>query len=154
MVTTAILLINAFSIYGMAVSVPPGTSYGAQQQTTQWSTVPKGRAKGEAAVKGLHEASVVRVRIFDGPQTGVPMVIWNDGQGFGGSTGGGPREGGYFRGEQRLPNGNVLRIEANTVRHGKSATVVVGEKTYDLKNGGLFLVATQGASVRVKQPAP
>lgn len=110
---------------------------------------------GKTARPGIDRASVNIGAWGDG----AAIVVWSDGAGgsFGGSRmGHAPLEPGETRGgakyEGRLASkeGRVIHVRCYTP-DGKTGTVRIGDESYELARGGLFLVSVSGAKPKVKQ---
>jgi hypothetical protein len=76
------------------------------------------------------------------------LVVWTDdpGGGASGGTGGDP----VFHGEFRLKDARRIPWSCST-RDGKTGRVTIAGDSYDLANGGMFLVRTKGGGMKVEQ---
>ncbi|MEN6309674.1 MAG: hypothetical protein ABFD91_18155 [Anaerohalosphaeraceae bacterium] len=97
------------------------------------------------AVPGIDSADV-HIYVWN---DGAAFVVWSDGAG--GTHGTLPRQPGDPKGSARYQGkvGNQT-VECLTT-DGKTGKVKIGDTSYDLGDGPLFLVSTQGQNPRIKQ---
>jgi len=97
------------------------------------------------AVPGIDSADV-HIYVWN---DGAAFVVWSDGAG--GSHGTLPRQPGDPKGSARYQG----KVGSHTVEclttDGKTGKVKIGDTSYDLGDGPLFLVSTQGQKPRIKQ---
>jgi len=121
------------------------TSYGSAQSSASWTH------SDADAVPGIDNATVTSVRIMAGPPEGVSFVVWSDlSNGSSGGGGGSARDGAHYKGRHFDGQGRTLEFEARTV-DGKTGSVTIAGKPYDLAAGQLFLASTQGNEPVVAQ---
>jgi len=136
-------------ILHFVLAVHPGDSYGVSQSSSSWSTKP---ADGEKSIAGIHSASVTSMRMMAGSGPGLQLILWCNKGSLSGSSGSSPKEGGYYRGSQVLPNGEKLLINASTP-DGQKGSVKIGKQKFDIANGSLFLISSTRSKPFVKQLA-
>lgn len=131
---------------GFAQEVPLNEQYGIAQQSSTWAT----NLEKSDRIPGIDQASITNVKLLAGPPEGVPFVIWTDSSN-GPSGGGGGRKGGAsYKAEQRTESGERFEIHAETT-DGKTGTLTIAKKEYDLAKGRLFCVSTKTNPPKVQQ---
>jgi hypothetical protein len=109
---------------------------------------------GKPAIGGIDNAEVD----FGIWGDGAALVIWSD---AGCELGGGgmanrqleageTRKGVKYEGDVRSKDGRSWKVSCYT-RDGKTGAVKIGDQTFDLADGALFLLSTRGDRPRVKQ---
>jgi hypothetical protein len=109
---------------------------------------------GKPAIGGIDKAEVD----FGIWGDGAALVIWSDagcelgGSGMGNRQleAGETRKGVKYEGEVSSKDGKAWKVSCYT-RDGKAGAVKIGDQTFDLADGGLFLISTRGDRPRVKQ---
>jgi hypothetical protein len=104
----------------------------------------------EAAIPGIDHASVTCGLWSDGRTV---VTVWTDVSS--GSSSLAPRvatraEGFVFEGHHRGPGGRYVDCRCSTP-DGRTGTVTINDKTFDLADGALFLVSTQRGQTEVCQ---
>lgn len=78
------------------------------------------------------------------------FVLWSDLPDGGGGSTSSNRHGIFCTGEMVSLEGDVLEFACES-SDGKTGTATIAGRSYDLKNGGLFLVTAEGDSWQIKQ---
>jgi hypothetical protein len=82
---------------------------------------------------------------------GTAFVLWSDAPGGGsGNSSGNVQQGVKYQGSLLARNRRRVEFHGET-KDGKTGRVTIDEVTYELADGNLFLVSTEGEHCRVKQ---
>jgi hypothetical protein len=99
-------------------------------------------AQKEKPQRGIDQASIY--------YEGTTFVVWSDFDGGSGGSSSGNVQG--VRGQGRLRSRDNRHVDfLFETKDGKTGPVTINDVTYDLANGGLFLVSDNGDQVQVKQ---
>ena len=138
-----LLLLLSLSILCSCALPGAGPVYGVSERSASFIHV------GEDSMLGLDRGSVLAVTMQAGPPAGVPFVIWSDTPNVSGH-GEGSSRGASYDGELHTDDGRTIDVHAAT-NEGVSGTVTINKTAYNLREGSLFLVSTQGRATAVKQ---
>lgn len=138
-------LLLPFSLSILCSCAPPGTGpvHGISERSASFIHV------GDDSVPGLDRGSVLAVTMQAGPPAGVPFVVWSDASNVSGH-GEGSSHGASYVAELHTDEGSTIDVHAAT-NDGVSGTVTINKTAYNLRDGALFLVSTQGSATAVKQ---
>ena len=116
---------------------------GSSQQWVLWS---HGTA-GTEPVPGIDQAHL----IFGHYGDGYALMVWSDTHGGSfGSSWDSTRKAAHYQGHVSSTDGRRVPVECFT-SDGTTGTVTIGDGTFQLRDGSLFLVSTSGRKTKVKQ---
>jgi hypothetical protein len=133
------VLLFAALLFGCGSNSPPGLGV----RSVGWSQW----ARDKPTEPGIDHADV-RIGLYaDTPV----LVVWSDGQGgsFNASWDR-TRNAVHYEGAFRSRGGRNVAVQCYT-SDGKTGSVTIGDETFELGNGSLFLVASSGTKTVVKQ---
>ncbi len=139
----------AMILLGITAALPAGCGLRGQGQ---YGTLAGGASWYHAAddpIPGIDRGNATTIRLWCGRGDGIPLVIWSDLNG-GSHHGSGTTALAYVEGSHSGSGGRRVDYQCET-RDGLAATVTIAGVNYDLANGALFLVSTQGDKPEVAQ---
>jgi hypothetical protein len=116
---------------------PAGPSVGGPNGFITWT--PAGKDK---PWPGIDQGSVYHL--------GTTFVLWSDAPGGGGGSSSSNAQGVQCQGSVLGREGRRIEFHCNT-KDGKTGRVTINGADYNLADGNLFLVATEGDRIQVKQ---
>jgi hypothetical protein len=136
---SVMVLFFAALLTGCGSNSPPGLGV----RSTGWSQW----ARDKPTVPGIDHAAVHIGLYANSPA----LVVWSDGRGGGfNASWDRTRNAVHYEGAFTSRGGRNVAVHCYT-SDGKTGSVTIGEETFELGNGSLFLVASGGTKAAVKQ---
>lgn len=139
-----LLLICVASLAGCKTGVPSGHSCGIQQVSADWDTF------SDSPLPGIDAGAVTKVKLMAGNPEGVDFVLWTDSTIGLAGHGTGKRDHAIFACEYTGEKHETVSILARTA-DGKTGSVSVEGREFDLANGQLIMVSMEDGQLAVQQ---
>ncbi|MFC1705607.1 hypothetical protein ACFL59_02150 [Planctomycetota bacterium] len=103
----------------------------------------------EDPVPGIDSGQVTIATLMQGAPEGVAVAFWSDLWKSSSGNGHGEAKLSYYQGAHEA-DGRRVEFRSET-RDGQSVTVTIAGRSYDRKNGSLFLISALGGTTQVQQ---
>ena len=142
--SSRMLILTVLVAHVGCTGLPHGHSFGVQQASSNWG-VP-----AEVSIPGIHTGVASKVKLMAGEPKGVEFVLWTDSENGLPGRGTGRHDHAIFECEYMGEDLSKHRIIAKTV-DGKTGSLLIAGREYDLAEGRLFMVALGDGHLAVRQ---